>query len=639
MKKYFNLAVVTLMSVLCAVIFTGCGEQYTDDNKIDPTPTPETPAKVTSCEVTLNTYEGSGVVKTRATAVEHLDGKLVAISRHLMKIANATVSERTYSGTNTIEARGVLKTRYAKTLDSFKESNLKMSETTFEDGRVGKFINFADGTNHNFYYSFIIENSYDTDTIQVVNSQSGKVETLKRCINEIVSLEFLNMRSTDLQRDSAGWHAYSLVHVYSGKLSEGPNNGFTYEVNIPLVWVWKGNNEPEYPEEEKPTPIVWEDGEEGFDFVNDSTSQSWKDIIPTLSDGTKGKPDRIAVLLKNTIEEPAYQVKTVEDFNWSELDMQPYDEVKNGDRYDKENKISVQPYMKSVKTRTNKCDAIFILKREGAPIYTDSLGGKHYLPERSWSAKDDGWTDAELSPSDNYERLLLTSHIIGTFNEHSHPAKGEVELKKLKGEDIKIIGYSYPEDEKGLEPIVPNESYKTWRNQYTVFSNGKKEFNGKVWTTLYLKTIAPQKQTVTVTDWDIKDLSAQPYNPTRSDSRTDKQETGTFTIYAWSQNYVTRTNKSEDKFTTTYDGTCKYTDEYGNEVDFISLAVKQEDLGGVATLKPLNEENDYERKLMTTSIKVTETHTSNNATFEAEVLFQKAVEKEELISWEVKTPD
>ena len=376
MKKMIKFAVATVMTVLCAVVMWSCSsksEYDVDGQKNVPIIIEKT--RVESCEVTVNTYAGSGVVKTRATAVENLDGKLVATSRHLMKIANATVSERTYSGINTIEARGVLKARYAKTLDSFKESNLKMSETTFEDGRRGFFVNFADGSNHNFYYSFIVENSYDTDTVNVINAQSGKVETLQRCINEIVDLDFLNMRRTDLQRDSAGWHAYSLVHVFSGKLSEGPNNGFTYEVNIPLVWVWKGNKDPEFPEDDKPTTIVWEDGEEGFDYVNDSTSQSWKDIIPTLSDGTKGKPDRIAVLLKNRIIEPEYQVKTVEDFDWNELDMTPYDEVKDGDRYDKENKISVQPYMKSVKTRTNKCDAIFILKREGAPIYTDSLGG------------------------------------------------------------------------------------------------------------------------------------------------------------------------------------------------------------------------------------------------------------------------
>jgi hypothetical protein len=623
MKRTIKFAVATVMTVLCAVVMWSCSsksEYDLDGQKNIPIIVEKT--RVISCEVTLNTYEGTGVVMTRSAAIEHLDGKLVATSRHLMKIANATVEERTYSGTNTIEARGVLKPRYAKTLDSFKESNLRMSETTFEDGRVGYFINFADGTNHNFYYSFIVENSYDTDTIQVVNAQSGEVETLQRCINEIVNLEFLNMRKTDLQRDSAGWHAYSLIHVYSGRLSEGPNNGFTYEVNIPLVWVWKGKEEPEYPD--TPTPIVWEDGDEGFDFVNDSTSQSWKYIIPILSDGTKGKPDRIAVLLKNTIVEPEYQIKTVEDFNWSELDMIPYDEVKAGDRYDKENKISVQPYMKSVKTRTNKCDAIFILKREGAPIYTDSLGGKHYLPERQWTAVDDGWNDSKLSPTDNYERLLLTSRIIGTFNEHSHPAKGEVELKKVKGEDIKIIGYSYPEDEKGIEAIVPNESYKTWRNQYTVFSNGKKEFNQKVSTTLYLKTVAPQKQTVTVDNWDINDLTAQDYKASRGESRADRQETGTFTITTWTKNYLTRTNKSEDKFVTTYDGTVKFVDKYENEVDFIALAVKQEDLGGVATLKDLMDQDGYERKLMTTSVAVTETHTSTSANHTAEVEFRKA---------------
>lgn len=513
-----------------------------------------------------------------------------------------------------------------------------MSDADFDNGQSGKFVKFAEGDGHNFYYSFIISPEFETDTFKIWNPTKHSFEEFKRCINKIETLEFLSQRVTDLQRDSAGWHAYSLVHVYSGRLSEGPNNGFTYEVNIPLVWVWKGNDEPQYPDD-KPEPIVWEDGDEGFDFVNDSTSQSWKDIIPTLSDGTKGKPDRIAVLLKNTIVEPEYQVKQVEDLSYTELEMQVFDEVKAGDRYDKENKISVQPYMKSVKARTNKCDAIFILKREGAPIYTDSLGGKHYLPERSWSATDDGWTDKSMEPTENFERKLLTSHIIGTFNEHSHPAKGEVELRKVKGEDVKIVGYDYPEDEKGITPIVPNETYSTWRNQYTVFSNGKKEFNGKVSTTLNLKTIAPERQVVTVTDWEINDLQAQGYNATRTDSRTDKQETGTFTIYAWSKKYVTRTNKSSDNFVTTYDGTVTFKDKYGNEVEFLALAVKQEDKGGVATLKNLPEADEMERKSMTTTINVTETNTSTSANHTAEIEFRKAVEKEELTDWKVTKQD
>jgi hypothetical protein len=641
MKKFMNLAVAVIMMTLCAVIFIGCndiaGEKYTDLERVTPTPTYD--IRKDSCGATANTYQAGGAMTTRAAEVEHLDGIFTATSRMkaVFSLNGEIIARRTWLEINKIEGRGIYKPLYAKSLDSFKEQNVRMTDEVFTNGQTGKFVKFAEGDGHNFYYSFIITHEAEADTFQIWNPTKHSFEEFKRCHNELVELKFLSQRVTDLQRDSAGWHAYSLIHSYAGKLSEGPNNGFQYDVNIPLVWVWKGGGKPDYPED-KPEIIVYEDGDEGFDFVNDSTSQSWKDVTPRFTDGTRGKTDRIAVLVMNTIEEPEYQIKQVDNLSYTELKMEEYDEVTDGQPYDKENKISVTPFVKMVKTRTNQGECIYKLRREGRPIFTDSLGGKHYLPERSWSAKDDGWTDKKMDPTENFERLLIISHITGTFNAHNHAAKGEIELRKLKDAEKKIIGYEYPDNEKGIKSLTPN-TFWTWRIQYILFSDNTKEKVGEIGTTLNLSTNVPERQVVTVTDWDIKDLSARPYDAVRGESRTDKVETGTFTIRSWSKSFETRTNKSSDKFVTTYDGTVIFKDKYGQEVEFIGLTVKQEDKGGVATLKDLLEADEMERKSMTTTINVTETHTSTSANHTAEIEFRKAVEKEELTDWKVTNQD
>jgi hypothetical protein len=633
MKQNIFKAVVATIVVLCTVMgFVSCKDDYSNGPEKS-APVRKDTVYVKSCEVTINTYSGEGVVTTRAAAVEPLDGTFTAVSRHkaVFFLGNDSLTEHTYSGRNIIEARGVLKPRYAKTLDSFSDKNVSMKEEVFEDGRIGRFVTFKDGSNHNFYYSFLLTQEYEKSTIQVENPLTGKKETKKLCWNEIVDLEFLSQRATDLQRDSAKWHAYSLVHSYAGKLSEGPNNGFQYDVHIPLVWVWTGDKDPDFPDDEK-DPLIVEDRDSGFDFVNDSTSQSWLSVVTRYTDGTTSKPDTIAVLLKNTIEEPAYQIKQVEDLSWTEQTLEAYGEVTDGAPYDKENKISVTPFVKTVKAQTTKCDAIYKLRREGRPIYTDSLGGKHYLPEREWTAKDKSWDDEDMTPTENFERKLLTNVITCTFNAHDHEATGKIELRKVKGEDVKIVKYEYKNFD--IRPITPNVQYWTFAEQWAVFSNSKTEKVGEIGTNLYINTVVnPKTQEVDVNDWNINDLSMQKYNATRQKSRPDTISTGVFTITPWAKKNTTRTNKSEHNFTTTYDGGVVFKDKFGQEVSFKALDPSFEDKGGVKTLTDLLEENDYERKHMTSTLAVTAfgSDVSDNV---AEVIFRKKVEREELISWD-----
>ncbi len=634
MKKIFSFAVAATIVALCAVLFSSCDaaeEKYSVEG-IKKSEVKTYDVRKDSCGVTANTYQAGGAIATRAAEVEHLDGTFTATSRMkaVFSLNGEVIARRTWTEINKIEGRGIYKPLYAKTLDSFKEKNVRMTDEVFKNGQTGKFVKFAEGDGHNFYYSFIVTHEAESDTFQIWNKTKRSFETFNRCHNELVELRFLSQRVTDLQRDSAGWHAYSLVHVYSGRLSEGPNNGFTYEVNIPLVWVWKGTSEPEYPEE-KPEIIVWEDGEEGFDFVNDSTSQSWKDIIPTLATGTKGKPDRIAVLVPNTYEEPEYQILTTDNLSWGGFDMVVYDEVTEGPAYDKENNISVTPFVKTVKTRNSKGACIFKFRREGRIIFTDSLGGKHYLPERSWSVTDDGWTDKSMEPMENFERKLLTSHIIGTFNEHSHNAKGEIELRKTKEADVELVNYEY--ENPGIRPITPSVLYWSYYDQIAVFSNGNKEKVGEIGTKVNIKTDSPEKQEIEVDSWDIQDLTIRNFNATRGIIRRDTISTGVFTITPSIKKNVTRTNKSEHEFVTTYDGEVVFKDKFGNEVKFLALDPSFADKGGVATLSDLPEANDFERKAMTSTLAVT-AYGEDVSNHKAEVIFKKKVEKEELLSWD-----
>ena len=109
--------------------------------------------------------------------------------------------------------------------------------------------------------------------------------------------------------------------------------------------------------------------------------------------------------------------------------------------------------------------------------------------------------------------------------------------------------------------------------------------------------------------------------------------TGVFTISQFSNKNVTRTNKSKHSFNTTYDGGVIFKDKFNNEVKFNALNPSFADNGGVNTLTSLNEENNFERKQMTTTLAVTAWE-NDVLTHTAEVVFKKKVETEELIGWD-----
>ena len=627
------------MSVLCAVIFTGCndiaGEQYSDKNRIEPTPTVKT-KRLVRCIVPRIDYTTAGVVETRAAYnPAEREGALDVTSYHeFVALYGTDTIRHTYTGRFVVNAFDVKKVRYAHNSDIFK--NPVITPSVLADGRTLNVVTFKDGNTHDFDIALVEELPiYEEDTYQVGDS------TFTLCKNERVLLELIDSKVEPTTSPDEKYNAYTVALYFQYGLSEGPDNKKTFLIRLPQVLVPKDGPDVPLPEE-KHDIIAFEDVDKGYDLVNDSINNRWIDLVKVMSDGSREPFPRVAFVSKNRLFAPEYQIKQVSDFEWQSQTAKAFDATPSGDWQKRENNIYVMPMMQVFTTYTDKGNCVFTGDFDGQAYFVDSLNQKHYFLYKEYTFEDDGWQRSDMQPTENFERKLLTSDMRGFFNGAELPRKGEIELRKVKDAEKEIIGYWYSpldSEESGLKPIVPNSTYWTWRTQYILFSDGSKEKVGEVGTTLNLNTVAPEKQVVTVTDWDIKDLSAQGYNATRTDSRTDKQETGTFTIYAWSKKYVTRTNKSSDNFVTTYDGTVTFKDKYGQEVEFLALAVKQEDKGGVATLKNLPEADEMERKSMTTSIRVTETNTSTSAESSAEIEFRKAVEKEELTDWKVTSQD
>ena len=631
MKKIKNLAVVVIMMTLCAVLFASCSEKYTDENRIEPEPI-DTSVRLLKCSVPRIDYNTSGVVQTRGINGTP-EGMIDILSYHkaVWLYGGKDTIVHTYTGRFMQKFYDVKRTRYAHNIDIFK--NPVMSAQSLQGDSILWTVTFKDTDTHDFDISILeMPAEYENDTYDV----HGQPQKL--CKNAWVTRELIDSKINPTDSPDDKYNAYIVDLYFQFGVEEGPDNKKTCMVTLPLVLVPKGGPDVPIPDD-KHDVISFEEVDKGYDLVNDSINNRWIDLVKVLSNGTREPFPRVAFVSKNHLFAPEYQIKQVSDFNWESQIAKAFEATPSGDFAKRENNIYVQPMSQVFTTYTDKGNCVFTGDFDGQAYFVDSLNQKHYFLYKEYTFEDDGWQKSNMEPTENFERVLLTSDMRGFFNGAELPRKGEIELRKLKDTEKKIIGYEYPDNEKGIKPLTPN-TFWTWRIQYILFSDNSKEKVGEIGTTLNLNTTAPERQVVTVTDWDIQDLTARPYDAVRGESRTDKIETGEFTIRSWSKNFETRTNKSSDKFVTTYDGTVIFKDKYGQEVEFIGLAVKQEDKGGVATLKDLLEQNGYERKEMTTSIAVTETNTSTSANHTAEIEFHKAKpEAPKLVGYEYENFD
>jgi len=622
MKKRINFfAVVSIMMLLCAVFMSSCEDSAYDDYGL---PTKPTKVEKLSCEVIQNGYSSEGVVSTRV-ASENVDGVFIATSKHKMTFSYGDeILERSYIGTNEVEAFRVNRPRYATNVDIFNKA-IFVENNPLSDGRLSHTVKFVDGS-RSFDFDLVERQTYDTDTVIVMG------ESFVKCKNSFVERKLAGQPViTDLQRDSADWHAYKVVIPFQYTLEEGENNVGTFNVTINPLWVAKQGTNPDIPDDEYET-VMFEDKNHKFEYVNDSTSKASFTLVRFLSNGDKVDDKTISILLKNTIKAPEYQTKIVSSLLWQKGTPNTASAVKNGDLYEKEQNIFVQPYKQLYTTRTDKCDAVYVATYEGSAYYVDSLGKAHMFLEKSWSfaeAKDKEWEDNELDATTEYERLLLTSNIIGSFNERNHSCKAEIELKSRKGSAADIVKYEY--ENFDIKEIEPNKKYYTFCEQYAVYSDESRENVGTIGVNIFINVVSPERQIINVEDFNIQNANAQSFNAIREDSRDEKTDNGTFKIHKFYQKYITNTNKSECEFIAHYEKDVVFVDAFGKEIEFKGITVNFSDKGGKLT--DLAEQDEKERKLLTSVVTIS-CNGNEGSDYTGEVEFRKPVAKEELLSWD-----
>lgn len=611
MNRILKNAVWAAIAILCAAVSSCDSYDFDEVNQ-------ENQVIEQSCVTVNNVFNASGVVATRASETGTPDGQLTATSNHKKTFVwNFNPIERTYQGFNYVKAYNVNRPRYTRNIDIFK--NPTWSEKVLDDNSVLQVVHFLDGATHDFDISLLETQYYDTDTVMV----AGK--TFQKCKNNWVERKLIGAEITDLQRDSADWHAYKVILNFHYALEEGENREVNWYVALPTVWEAKSGTNPDIPDNDHEI-ISYDDGDRGIEILNDSIADSWIDIIPKLSNGEDGTKFRKHVYLKYKLTAPEYKIVPVPDFLWSASAAKASDPVKNGDLQSRSDSTFVQPYIQSFTTYTTKCDAVFFGEYEGAAYWIDPQGKAHMFLDAKWSFKDNGWKESDLSPIDNLKRLLLTSNISATYLTQKPTAKGEVELRASQDGGKSVVKFTYTDF--GIRAVKPMDEYWSYATQTAVYSDGTTSELGEIGVKIYVSVNAPEEQTIQVYDWNIADGQPQLYNPQDESSRNEKVATGTFKVGKFARDYVTTTNKSDHKFTSHAETSVIFTDSLGKETQFKGLELKYDDNGSAKTLQSLSDQDEKERKSMTPSIKVT-VNGSDHADYSAKVNFWKAIEKEE----------
>lgn len=627
MRKNISKAVWMAMFIFCAAFVASCDKyDYLGEN-------PGGSIVEDKCIVANNVFTHSGVVDIATTraAIDYNrpDGYLKVTSNHVKSFTyDFEPVNRKYQGFFWVKAYNVNRPRFAKKADIFK--NPSWEEKVIGKDSILQVVTFPDGATHDFDIALLETSYYDTDTVMVAG------RTFKKCKNEWSDRQLLGADVTDLQRDSADWHAWKVVLKFRYTLSEGPqdNRSVDWTVTMPTVWIAKDGTNPDIPDNDHEI-VSYKDGDKGIEIKNDSIARSWLILIPTLSNGNDGTPFTVEAFLKFKLIAPEYTIKSVPNFDWKSLTAKASDPVKNGDPRSQGDTIYVQPYMQAFTTYTNLCDAIFVGEFDGAPYYVDKLGKSHMMMDAKWSFADNGWEKSDLELKDGLNRMLLTSNITGTYLTKKPTAKGEVELRTGVSGGKKVVKFEYTN--LGIKTVKPMLEYWSYATQTAVYSDGTKADLGEVGVTLYMSVNSPADQTVQVYDWTISDTNPQLYDPSaEGDPRSEKVATGSFKIQKYSRVYATNTNKSEHKFTSHAETSVIFTDSLGKDTQFKGIELVYADNGSAKTLEQLSEEDDKERKSMKPSIKVTAIGTDSE-NYSGSVLFWKQKDKEpeeELESWD-----
>ena len=207
---------------------------------------------------------------------------------------------------------------------------------------------------------------------------------------------------------------------------------------------------------------------EGYETLSSTTAKSWVEITRTYSQ-SGSVATKYEVILKNAINAPAYEIKTVQSFELEKKNAVAGEAVVSGTR--QEGNITVTGHSSNYTVGCDLFDRVFTFSWETAVLKVD--GQTFEMPSRAYeNTADKGFKLTLMTDANNYERRLYTHTVSSTFNNNSAEAKAEVELHK-KAED-KLVERTVIED--GLDYLDPTTS-KSWIKIKEVWSvSGEKVY-------------------------------------------------------------------------------------------------------------------------------------------------------------------
>ncbi len=278
--------------------------------------------------------------------------------------------------------------------------------------------------------------------------------------------------------------------------------------------------------------------DEGYETLSSTTAKSWIEITRNYS--LSGPVvSRYEVILKNGINAPAYEIRTVENFELEKKNAVSGEIVLSGTHT--EGNIKVTTHRFDYTVGCNLFDKVFTPFWETAVLKVD--GQEFEMPYRAYeNITDKGFKLTEMSKKDNYERRLYTHTIGTTFNGNSAEAVAEVELHKKAADVLE----SQVIIEDGME-YVNATTTRSWIKIKEVWSvSGEKIYTKSVNLTNGIN--APAKVIKVLPDFTLNQIPAALGNEVLTETET----VGDFTVRTYQRAYTVGNDKFNRVFMLSY---------------------------------------------------------------------------------------
>ncbi len=354
---------------------------------------------------------------------------------------------------------------------------------------------------------------------------------------------------------------------------------------------------------------------EGFDYVNPTTSNAWIEVTEVWSlSGTKKY--KKSVNLTNGITAPEKITKILDSFNLNKVNATLGSETKGASRT--EGDFTITKYTRKYTVGNNKFTREFTLSYEKATYNPLS----HAMISKAYeNVQDGGFTTADMSNTTSngktYLRKSYTHSMSATFNSHDANSKAEAELWVETNDELK----SRKVTDEGFDYVNPTTS-NAWIEVTEVWSlSGTKKYKKSV--NLTNGITAPEKVTKILDSFNLNKVNATLGSETKGSSRTD----GDFTVTTYTRNYTV----GNDKFTRTF--VLKYEKAVYKPMNhaMISKAYENVQDGGFSLGNMSNTTSngkEYERKSYTHNMSASFNNHDASSKAEAELWVEKVEERE-----------